>query len=421
LHGVMLKDTRPWGEFFAGLDLVITYDIDHYTSIVGANAAQVFRRLRLVTAAAGGKLQFTATARPAANLEAFATALFGIDPSVDHVHRYAVDGSARPEQTFGVWLPPLDRYGEAGVGGHAVARVRRQSALAAAVELASVLVSLTDDYRLLVHCYDRGRVDAEWLSNEIDRAVGMSLPEQRLRVTTEEAELSGRQAHYDGLIILGTPEHVSEIERLCGQLGGERRGGLALVLGTHSPAALHMIRSFHTSGSIDFLDTRARTQLTINTRHADVVAKHLACAVHETRMRRSQIVETFGLPGVQAADALVANGFAAWQDVVADRSVFGYQDSVLILVRLILTLSTNAAASTRSAPTDLSLSGVITADSPYGGSTRIGRPPNSSSIELFKPALSRSSWSGAVHQTIWSHRYRTVGCRWMSCHTIGIK
>ncbi|HAX26193.1 MAG TPA: hypothetical protein DEU95_14975 [Chloroflexi bacterium] len=331
LHGVMLKDTRPWGEFFAGLDLVITYDIDHYTSIVGANAAQVFRRLRLVTAAAGGKLQFTATARPAANLEAFATALFGIDPSVDHVHRYAVDGSARPEQTFGVWLPPLDRYGEAGVGGHAVARVRRQSALAAAVELASVLVSLTDDYRLLVHCYDRGRVDAEWLSNEIDRAVGMSLPEQRLRVTTEEAELSGRQAHYDGLIILGTPEHVSEIERLCGQLGGERRGGLALVLGTHSPAALHMIRSFHTSGSIDFLDTRARTQLTINTRHADVVAKHLACAVHETRMRRSQIVETFGLPGVQAADALVANGFAAWQDVVADRSVFGYQDSVLIL------------------------------------------------------------------------------------------
>lgn len=329
LHRVMLKDTRSWTEFFSGLDLVIAYDIDHYTSIVGANAAQVFRRLRLATAEDDGKLQFVATARPAANLEAFATALFGIDPSTDQVHRYAVDGSARPEQIFGVWLPPLDRYADTGVGGHTTTRVRRQAVSAAAVELASTLVNLPG-YRLLVHCYDRGQADAERLSNDIDRVVGTSLPEQRLRVTTEEAELSGRQAHYDGLIILGSPEHVSEIERLCGQLGSERRGGLALVLGSHSPAALHMIRSFNSLGSTDLLDTRARTQLTINSRHAEVIAKHLACAVHETHMRRSQIAETFGLPGLQGADALVAGGFAAWHDVMPDAAALGHQDLVLV-------------------------------------------------------------------------------------------
>lgn len=329
LHSMMLKDTRPWTEFFSGLELTIAYDIDQYTSIVGANAAQVFRRLRLVVDTGGGSIQFATTARPAANLEAFTTALFGIDPGTDQVHRYAVDSSARPEQTFGVWLPPLDRYGRGEFPGQGVARMRRQSVSAAAIELASALLTLPD-YRLLIHCYDRGRIDIERLSNDIDGEVGTSLPEQRLRITTEEAELSGRQAHYDGMIILGTPEHVAEIERLCGQLGGDRRGGLVLVLGTHSPTALRMIRSFQISRSIDRSDGAARTQLTINPRHADVIAKHLSCAILETRLRRSQIADTFGQSGIQRADALVADGQATWQDVVADRAAFGHQDFVLI-------------------------------------------------------------------------------------------
>jgi len=329
LHGVMLKDIRPWAEFFSGLELTIAYDIDHYTSIVGANAAQVFRRLRLVADTEGSTIQFAATARPAANLEAFATALFGIDPGTDQVHRYAVDSGARPEQTFGVWLPPLDRYSQGEVADHSVVRVRRQSVSAAAIELASTLLSLPD-YRLLIHCYDRGQINTEQLSNEIDRAIGTSVPEQRLRISAEEADLSGRQAHYDGMIILGTPEHIVEIERMCGQLGSKRRGGLALVLGTHSPAALRMIRSFQTSRPIDRFDGAVRTQHTINVRHASVIAKHLTCAIYETRMRRSQIAATFGLPGLQTADSLVANGQASWQDVVADRTAFGHQDFVLI-------------------------------------------------------------------------------------------
>lgn len=314
LHESVLRDTVTWSEFFDGLEVVVAVDIHQYTGILGSNAAQVFRRLQLRMEQHRQTPQYIATARPAENLSTFTSDLFALPSGSNQVIVLEADSAPQPEQVLAVWMPPLDRPADMP-GVMATTRVVRQSAFEAAVDLAASLLEIPE-YRVLLYTYSWGEDQQHDLVRAINDRVPYVLGRERLRLVSQESDLSMVQRAYDAMLILGAPPHVRDVHWLSGQLGQERRGGFAIVVADHAPEALRMVRTFHA------LDQQSRGYrqlynqlplLVIDWQHPDIVAKHLRCASFESPLRRSQISALFGIPGVQAADHWVQAGEATWE------------------------------------------------------------------------------------------------------------
>ncbi|MBI4496736.1 MAG: DUF1998 domain-containing protein [Chloroflexi bacterium] len=315
LHRVLLKEHRAWSEFFASLELVITYDLDRYSGIIGANAAQVFRRLGLVARAHGQALQFVATAHPAGNLRAFAAELLALSPPDHIVHVIDVESGPRPTQVYGLWLPSLDARPSAAPGAHLTRQVTRQSLFDAAVELAAMLVE-TPDLRVLLYGATFGQQEAQELEQQIFQAVGRQLPKSHLALVPREDDLGEALASYDALIILGAPAEPRDVARLSGRLGAGRNGGLVMVLAPPSPAALSLIRSLQPEASDS---PRALAPLIpLHSQHPQVVAKHLACALVEVGLTDQDLVTAFGAVGQRIVEAWRAEGRIGVQDEFND-------------------------------------------------------------------------------------------------------
>jgi DEAD/DEAH box helicase domain-containing protein len=279
LHAILLKNHRRWSAFFSALDLVVVHDIDRYTGVVGANTAQVFRRLRQITRDYGQQVQYVATGRPTTHLSSFAAELLSLVAPADSLQIFDVDGSPRPDQIFTVWAPPEDLNTAA-----------RQTVFDILARLSSL-----QDFRLLVF--------APGSTVEVE-----SRRDMHAQLVTDEAELGSRQAHYDGLLILSGAKSVEDIARLTGRLGLERNGGLTIVVADQSASGQRLARSVGLSPVSTTSAYTFEPLLPLNVQHGSVIEKHLACSIVELRPTLADVERTFGQRGSDIASEWLRSG-----------------------------------------------------------------------------------------------------------------
>jgi DEAD/DEAH box helicase domain-containing protein len=279
LHSILLKNHRRWSAFFSALDLVVVHDIDRYTGVVGANAAQVFRRLRQITRDYGQHVQYVAAGRPASHLSSFAAELLSLVAPADNVQTFDVDGGPRPDQIFTVWVP------------------REHSNAAARQTVFDIIARLSSlqDFRLLVFA-PGSTVQME------------SLRDMHAQLVTDEAELGSLQAQYDGLLILSGVRSVEDIARLTGRLGLERNGGLTIVVADPSASGQRLARSVGLSPVSTTSAYTFEPLLPLNVQHDSVIEKHLACSIVEIHPTLADVTRAFGQRGSDIANEWLRSG-----------------------------------------------------------------------------------------------------------------
>lgn len=305
LHAVLLRENHGWREFFDGLDLLVAFDIDHYTGIVGANAAQVFRRLSLVIQEHGPQPQLLATARPAAGLGPFAARLFGRTPPSQQIEVSTLDSSPRPSQTFALWSA-------AQWDGTVTRHIPADAGDTAALHLCLSLLAQPSLRLLVVSGPGREQRVARLMAALHARG---GAADGRLRYVPDHADLGTYLTHSDVLLLFGSPARVSDLTWLAGPLGRERSGGLVLVLDDRSPAMLHLERELLNPIAAP---TESERLLPLRADHPLVIAKHLRCAALETRLTRERSAAVFGRCASAITTHWVEQGEAALEEVLID-------------------------------------------------------------------------------------------------------
>ena len=254
LHRSLLPSHARWASLLGSLRYVVVDECHHYRGVFGAHVSHVLRRLRRVCAMYGAHPTFVLASATAAEPEATAARLTGLD-----VVALTRDDSPRGQVSLLLWEPPFTSH--AGENG---APVRR----AASSEVADLLADLVaEDVRTLAFIRSRRGAEqvaltAAELLAEVDPSLpgrvaayrGGYLPEERreLEAALRRGDLIGLAATnalelgidisgLDAVLIAGFPGTRAAFWQQVGRAGRGAQDALGILVARDDPLDTYLV------------------------------------------------------------------------------------------------------------------------------------------------------------------------------------
>jgi len=302
LHLGILPHHTVWEQFFSHLKFVVIDEIHIYRGVFGSHVANVIRRLKRIANFYGSSLQFILTSATISNPTEHAARLIEED-----VVAITEDGSARGEQTFYLYNPPLINM-EFGI---------RRSALHESTLLANDL--LTYDIQSIIFCRSRRTVELvlsylrqgsfpnKTIANQIIRGyrsgylskdrreIEKEIREGKVRivVATNALELGIDIGGMDAVLMVGYPGTIASTQQQAGRAGRSEEPSLVVLVATAAP--LDQFLTQHP----EYLFERSPEHALINPDNLLILLSHIKCATFELPFSKGDEFGTIDMETLQ--------------------------------------------------------------------------------------------------------------------------
>ncbi|MFC2053192.1 DEAD/DEAH box helicase [Chloroflexota bacterium] len=290
LHVGILPHHTSWAHFFSHLQFIVIDEMHIYRGVFGSHFANVLRRLKRIAKYYGSYPQFILTSATIANPSELASKLIEEDCEV-----IDEDGSARGQQTFLIYNPPVVNK-DLGL---------RRSALHESIRLVDDLLT----YNIQTIIFGRSRRTVELIltylhqkiktSNQDQYAVNLrpdqirayrggylplerreiesGLRDGRIRavVATNALELGIDIGKMGASIMVGYPGTIASIMQQAGRAGRGKESSLAVLITTAAP--IDQFLATHT----DYLFKGSPEHALINPDNLLILLSQLRCAAFE--------------------------------------------------------------------------------------------------------------------------------------------
>lgn len=311
LHAGIMPNHGRWAPFFAGLHSVVMDEMHVYSGVLGANMANLMRRMGRVCAHYGSSPRVVGCTATTGNPAYLAHAVAGRPMAV-----VDDDGSPRGARTTVFWNPPRERN-----------RMRRsrKSANVEAHEIMAALVAA----RVPTITFSKAKMTAELIARYVRELLadiaphlvgkvtayrGGYLPEERRAIerrlfggellgvsTTPALELGVDIGGLDAAILVGYPGTLASYHQQAGRAGRRDRESLVVLIGLDTPANQYIMRH------PEYILGRPIEEATVEPDNPFVVMGHIRCAAHELPLRTRELA-IFGPDAELAAEVLTASG-----------------------------------------------------------------------------------------------------------------
>ncbi len=294
LHAAIMPQHPRWADFFARLRYVVVDELHTYTGLLGANVANLFRRLGRLCRHYGSAPRFLASSATIANPAELARKVLG-----RRVELIDDDGSPSGPRTYVLWNPPRVR---------ATRWRSRRSANVEAQELMAALV----EAGVPTITFSKAKVTAELIYRYVREALGPALAEkvapyrggylaaERRQIekrlfegqlmgvsTTPALELGIDIGELDASIVVGYPGTLASFFQQSGRAGRRDRPSLVILVALDTTINQYIVRH------PEYLFGRPVEEGVVQADNPYVVMNHLRCAAHELPLADGE-TETFG-------------------------------------------------------------------------------------------------------------------------------
>ena len=292
LHAAIMPQHPRWASFFARLRYVVVDELHTYTGLLGANAANLFRRLHRLCRHHGSRPQFLASSATIANPGEVARRVLGREVVV-----IEDDGSPSGPRTYVLWNPPRERPGARR--SRRSANVEAQELMAALVEagLPTIAFSKAKVTAELIYRYVRETLARECpaLADKVTAYRGGYLAAERREIekrlfngellgvsTTPALELGIDVGELDASIIVGYPGTLASFFQQGGRAGRRDRPSLVVLVALDTAINQYVVRH------PEYLFGRPVEEGVVQADNPYVVMNHLRCAAHELPLREDR-------------------------------------------------------------------------------------------------------------------------------------
>lgn len=297
VHASMMAQHARWADFLSHLKLIVLDEMHVYSGILGANMANLMRRIWRVCGHYGVAPAVAGCSATVANPEELARRIIGRSAEVvDN------DGSPRGRRTYVLWNPPRER--ERRWRSRRSANVEAQELMAELLrrDLPTITFSKARMTAEMIHryvCETLGR-DAPELRGRVTPYRGGYLPEERREIerrlfdgelmgisTTRALELGIDVGSLAASIVVGYPGTLASFFQQTGRAGRGDREALSVLVGLDT--AINQYIMSHP----EYLFERPLEDAVIDADNPFVITGHLRCATHELPLAHDE-VSSFG-------------------------------------------------------------------------------------------------------------------------------
>jgi len=290
LHIGILPHHTSWAQFFSHLQFIVIDEMHIYRGVFGSHFANVLRRLKRIAKYYGSYPQFILTSATIANPLELASKLIEEDCEI-----IDEDGSARGQQTFLIYNPPVVNK-DLGLRRSALhesirlvddlltynvqtiifGRSRRTVELILTYLYQKIKTSNQDQYAINLHPDQIRAYRSGYLPLE-RREIENGLREGRIRtvVATNALELGIDIGRMGASIMVGYPGTIASIMQQAGRAGRGEESSLAVLITTAAP--LDQFLAAHP----DYLFKGSPEHALINPDNLLILLSQLRCAAFE--------------------------------------------------------------------------------------------------------------------------------------------
>jgi len=297
LHAAILPQHPRWAQVFANLSHVVVDELHTYTGLLGANVANLFRRIDRLCRHHGSRPQFLCSSATMANPIEVATKLLERQPEL-----IEEDGSPSGARTYVLWNPP--RIRKAGRHRRRSANVEAQELMAALVRAGAPTITFSKAKVTaeLIYRYVRESLakTAPDLARKVTPYRGGYLPGERREIekklfngellgvsSTRALELGIDVGGLQASIIVGYPGTLSSFLQQAGRAGRREAPSLVILVGLDTTINQYVMRH------PEYLFGRPIEEGVVQCDNPYVILGHLRCAAYELPLRDDE-VPTFG-------------------------------------------------------------------------------------------------------------------------------